>query len=219
MLEVQKDRLRAKLKKGYFARSKMPKREKKKMRVDFQREKVQIATQHQDTVRGEDEKILGLQKAARLEEGRRQTAANHETLLKVKEKEIMGLKQKLQLQDQRTQSATEHERVVREKDEEISGSGCRFFLAMRTFTAFIILPTDTSSIVVVGCLFVQVFSVWWGTRNEKNARSAAYWAKVRRGDTNDDSKLAWGVSLCMHRGRDCIRSKRSNPKNCRIGES
>ena len=26
--------------------------------------------------------------------------------------------------------------------------------------------TDTSSIVVVGCLFVQVFSVWWGTRNE-----------------------------------------------------
>ena len=26
--------------------------------------------------------------------------------------------------------------------------------------------TDTSSIVVVGCLFVQVFSVWWGSRNE-----------------------------------------------------
>ena len=26
--------------------------------------------------------------------------------------------------------------------------------------------TDTSSIVVVGCLFVQVFSVWWGTRND-----------------------------------------------------
>ena len=26
--------------------------------------------------------------------------------------------------------------------------------------------TDTSSIVVVGCLLVQVFSVWWGTRNE-----------------------------------------------------
>lgn len=26
--------------------------------------------------------------------------------------------------------------------------------------------TDTSSIVVVGCLFVQVFSVWWGTRTE-----------------------------------------------------
>ena len=83
------------------------------MRVNFQREKVQIATQHQDTVRGEDEKILGLQKAAQLEEGRRQTAANHETLLKVKDKEIMGLKQKVQLQDQRTQSATEHERESR----------------------------------------------------------------------------------------------------------
>ena len=26
--------------------------------------------------------------------------------------------------------------------------------------------TDTSSIVVVGCLFVQVFSVWWDTRND-----------------------------------------------------
>lgn len=26
--------------------------------------------------------------------------------------------------------------------------------------------TDTSSIVVVGCLFIQVFSVWWGTRTE-----------------------------------------------------
>ena len=26
--------------------------------------------------------------------------------------------------------------------------------------------TNTSSLVVVGCLFVQVFSVWWGTRNE-----------------------------------------------------
>ena len=26
--------------------------------------------------------------------------------------------------------------------------------------------TDASSIVVVGCLFVQVFSVWWGTRSE-----------------------------------------------------
>ena len=26
--------------------------------------------------------------------------------------------------------------------------------------------TNTSSIVVVGCLIVQVFSVWWGTRNE-----------------------------------------------------
>ena len=26
--------------------------------------------------------------------------------------------------------------------------------------------TDTSSIVVVGCLVVQVFSVWWGTRND-----------------------------------------------------
>ena len=30
MLEVQKDRLRAKLKKSYLARSKMPKREKKR---------------------------------------------------------------------------------------------------------------------------------------------------------------------------------------------
>ena len=28
--------------------------------------------------------------------------------------------------------------------------------------------TDTSSIVVVGCLVVQVFSVWWGTRNNLN---------------------------------------------------
>ena len=26
--------------------------------------------------------------------------------------------------------------------------------------------TDTSSKVVVGCLVVQVFSVWWGTRND-----------------------------------------------------
>ena len=26
--------------------------------------------------------------------------------------------------------------------------------------------TETSSIVVVGCLFVQVFSLWWGTRND-----------------------------------------------------
>lgn len=25
---------------------------------------------------------------------------------------------------------------------------------------------DTSSIVVVGCLVIQVFSVWWGTRND-----------------------------------------------------
>ena len=26
--------------------------------------------------------------------------------------------------------------------------------------------TDISSIVVVGCLFVQVFFVWWGTRSD-----------------------------------------------------
>ena len=26
--------------------------------------------------------------------------------------------------------------------------------------------TDTSSIVVVGCLAIQAFSVWWGTRND-----------------------------------------------------
>ena len=26
--------------------------------------------------------------------------------------------------------------------------------------------TDTSSMVVVGCLVVQVLSVWWGTRND-----------------------------------------------------
>ena len=26
--------------------------------------------------------------------------------------------------------------------------------------------TDTSSIVVVGCLAVQVFSIWWGTRDD-----------------------------------------------------
>lgn len=26
--------------------------------------------------------------------------------------------------------------------------------------------TNTSSIVVVGCLVVQVFSVWWGTMND-----------------------------------------------------
>ena len=41
--------------------------------------------------------------------------------------------------------------------------------------------TDTSSIVVVGCLFVQVFSVWWGTRNE--------FAKVTTGaDVTDADK-------------------------------
>lgn len=26
--------------------------------------------------------------------------------------------------------------------------------------------TDTSSIVVVGCLVIQVVSVWWGTRDD-----------------------------------------------------
>lgn len=26
--------------------------------------------------------------------------------------------------------------------------------------------TDTSSMTVVGCLVVQVFSIWWGTRND-----------------------------------------------------
>lgn len=33
--------------------------------------------------------------------------------------------------------------------------------------------TDTSSIVVLGCLAVQVFSVWWGTRNNFNDTSPA----------------------------------------------
>ena len=34
---------------------------------------------------------------------------------------------------------------------------------------------------------------WLRAKLKKNARSAAYWAKFRRSDTTDDSKLAWGV--------------------------
>ena len=41
--------------------------------------------------------------------------------------------------------------------------------------------TDKSSIVVVGCLFVQVFSVWWGTRNDLAEVSAL-------GDIANDEK-------------------------------
>ena len=121
MLEVQKDQLRAKLKKSLSRKiQNAQKREKKRCAWTFNAGKYKSLRSIRTPSGGEDEKILGLQKAAQLEEGRRQTAANHETMLKVKDKEITGLKQKVKLQDQRTQSATEHER-------ESSGRSTRRF--------------------------------------------------------------------------------------------
>ena len=53
---------------------------------------------------------------------------------------------------------------------------------------------------------------WLRAKLKKNARSAAYWAKFRRSDTSDDSKLAWGVRCACTEAETAYGLKDQTPR-------
>ena len=53
---------------------------------------------------------------------------------------------------------------------------------------------------------------WLRAKLKKNARSAAYWAKFRRSDTTDDSKLAWGVRCACTEAETAYGLKDQTPR-------
>ena len=53
---------------------------------------------------------------------------------------------------------------------------------------------------------------WLRAQLKKNSRSAAYWAKLRRSDTGDDNKLAWGVRCACTEAETAYGLKDQSPR-------